>query len=318
MKLNLRLRLALLVFFPALLQAQYTELINTNRPGKSQGAFAPGVMVFQGELSPFYGQEDHNLLNYERTLIGSSFQIRAGVFLENLEINYIGTFVNANQTVNSTLGSTETTFSNFERSTLGAKYLVYDPWKKRDKEGPNLYSWHANNSFQWEYLIPAVSVYAAANMNFSTPNTFTPPNDPSVSPRFDVITQNNFGRWVVVLNFTVDRITTDFPTYGWISTVTHTLDEKWSVFGEYQGFKSDFYSDDLFRAGAAYLIHDDLQVDLAGTMNFKDTPSLWRINAGVAYRLDFHEDKEVKQKKTRLNEPDADKDEGDTPDGREK
>lgn len=315
---NLRLCLTLLFFLPLMAQAQYTELINTNRPGKSQGAFAPGRMVFQGELSPFYGREEHSLQNFERTLIGTSFQIRAGLFLENLELNYIGTFISADQTFDTALQDIETSYANFERSTIGVKYLVYDPWKKRDNEGPNLYSWHANNSFQWEYLIPAVSIYAAANMNFAGENSFAPPGDPSISPRFDIITQNNFGRWAVVLNFTVDRLGTDFPYYGWISTVTHTLNEDWSIFGEYQGFKSDFYSDDLFRAGAAYLIMDDLQVDLAGTLNFKDTPSVWRINAGVAYRLDFHEDERVKQKRTKLNAPDPEKDEGDTPDGREK
>ncbi|GAL01586.1 hypothetical protein JCM19314_1370 [Nonlabens ulvanivorans] len=99
-------------------------------------------------------------------------------------------------------------------------------------------------------------------------------------------------------NFIVDRITTDYPSYEWILTMTHSINGQWAVFGEYQGFKSDFYSDDLGRGGLAYLITKDWQVDASATFNFKDTPSVFQANVGMSYRFDFHKDDEtISQKK---------------------
>ena len=44
-----------------LLSAQYTETINSNRPGQSQGAFSVGTGVYQAELGGFYNDESHSL-----------------------------------------------------------------------------------------------------------------------------------------------------------------------------------------------------------------------------------------------------------------
>ena len=65
------------------------------------------------------------------------------------------------------------------------------------------------------------------------------------------------------------------------------------IFGEAQGIKSDFYADNLFRFGGAYLWSKDFQLDTALTFNTKDTPSVFSVNFGASYRLDFHRDKEV-------------------------
>ena len=60
------------------------------------------------------------------------------------------------------------------------------------------------------------------------------------------------------------------------------------MFLENQGFKSDFYADQLLRGGAAALITPDLHVDASVTVNFKDTPSVFYGRVGVAYRFDMH------------------------------
>src|SRR5690606_24012562 len=67
----------------------------------------------------------------------------------------------------------------------------------------------------------------------------------------------------------------------------------WVIFGETQGIKSDFYADNLFRFGGAYLWNKNFQLDTAVTFNTKDTPSVFRANLGMSYRLDFHKDKEI-------------------------
>jgi hypothetical protein len=50
--------------------------------------------------------------------------------------------------------------SALKQTVLGAKYLIYDPFK--NQEQINIYSWKANHSFNWHQLIPAVSVFAGA------------------------------------------------------------------------------------------------------------------------------------------------------------
>ena len=211
---------------PLAIMGQYTETINTNNPGQSQGAFAVGVNVIQVEGSAFYRNEEHSLLNYERDITGLAFQLRYGLIWEQLEISYFGTFENVNETINQGFGVQENTFSNFSRSTIGAKYLILDPIKKWGERKVNLYSYHDNRRIKLKDLIPAVSVFAGANIDLADPNSLLPPGDAKFSPRAELITQNNFGRWVFVGNFIADRIGTDFPAYGGIFTLTHSAIER--------------------------------------------------------------------------------------------
>ncbi len=291
---------SLLLLFASLttVSAQYTETINTNNPGRSQGAYAVGTGVAQVEGSLFYRAEEHALQNYERDYTGIAMQFRYGALLEQLEFSYFATFASVHQLDNRGFGSLKSNFSNFSRSTIGAKYLVLDPYKIFGEKKVNVYSYNANRRLNWRDMIPAVSLYAGMNIDLSNSNLLTPPGDPTFSPRFELITQNNWGRWVFVTNFIVDRVTTEFPSYSWITTMTHSINNKWAIFGEYQGFKSDFYSDDLGRGGITYLITKDWQVDTSATFNFKDTPTVFQVNLGMSYRLDFHKDKVIKEGKS--------------------
>ena len=270
--------------------SQYTETINTNNPGQSQGAFSVGTNVIQVEGSALYRSEEHSILNYERDIKGLAFQIRYGFLLEELELSYFGTFNSVNETVNQGFGSVENNFSNFSRSTIGAKYLIFDPIKKWGERKVNLYSYKDNRRIKLRDLVPAISVFAGANFDFSEVNSLIPPSDSKVSPRLELITQNNFGPWVFVTNLIADRVSTDFPSYEGIFTLTHSINSKWAAFGEFQTLISDFYSDDIARAGGAYLINRNWQVDASAAVNFKDTPSFYQVNFGMSYRLDFHKD----------------------------
>jgi hypothetical protein len=287
--------LFLITIYPA--RAQYTETINNNRPGASQGAFSVGKKVLQIESGLAFGKEEHSLLVTETGAFGIDYAIRYGVWKEELEVSLIGEFQSNSITDNRGAVSTNFKESNFKSNTLGAKYLFYDPYKKKVLEGPNLHSWNANNKIQWKDLIPAISFYAGANFDFAD-NPFTPEPESSISPKFVISTQNNFiGGFVFVTNIVVDRITTDTPTYGYILTLTHTLTDWFSIFVENQGFKSDFYSDQIFRGGAAALINKNLHVDASLVINFKDTPSLLYGRIGMAYRFDMHGDDEYIEEK---------------------
>lgn len=269
-----------------LLSAQYTETINSNRPGQSQGAFSVGTGVYQAELGGFYNDESHNLRFTETTGMGVDFAFRAGFWKEQFEVNVNGTYLY--EKVTPTAGDAPTyNQSGFPIVTAGVKYLVYDPYKNA-KDEVNIYSYHANNRFKWKTLIPAVSLYAGTNYVYSDNNPFLPSSQTGLTPKAIVITQNNWGPFVWVNNFIADQLMTDYPTYAWITTLTHSFNARVAVFAEYQLLHSDIYADDLLRFGGAYLLTDDLQVDINALVNFKDTPQRLQVGIGLSYRIDKH------------------------------
>ncbi|WP_299223948.1 transporter [uncultured Aquimarina sp.] len=284
--------------------AQYTEKINTNRPGTSQGAFSVGNNVLQLEGGFGFGKEKHKLFDTKTNTFNFDYTIRYGLLIEQLEINLNGSF--RSEGIKQTVGANEEKIrrTDFEYNTIGVKYLIYDPYKKpKDQDSINydeLKSWKERYRFKWKSLVPAVSAYVGMNY-VNTDNAFTFPTDQTISPKIVVMTQNNWwtsnaGSWVLVTNLIIDKITTDNPAYGWIITSTHTLNDKWAVFGEYQGQKSDFYSDNILRLGGAYLFNDDLQIDANIATNFKDTPSIFRVSVGASYRFDWHKKDEIIEK----------------------
>jgi len=273
--------------------SQYTEVINSNRPGVSSSAFSVGTNVAQIEVGPYFLKEEHAPLNYEVSGFGIDFTARYGLFLSELEINIQGTYQNDTFTDSRSTILIENKRSNFKSFAIGAKYLVYDPLKNAEEDKPNLYSWKANHSFKWKSLIPAIAVYAGVNFDTKS-NPYIAPGVEGISPKIMVATQNNFaGGWVFVMNLIKDRIGTDQSDFQYILTLTHSFNPKWVVFGEAQGISSDFYADNLFRFGGAYLLSKDFQLDTAITFNTKDTPSVFSVNFGASYRFDFHIDKEI-------------------------
>lgn len=273
--------------------AQYTEVINSNRPGVSRSAFSVGTNVAQLEVGPYILNEEHTPLKYEVSGFGVDFSARYGLLFEELELNVEGTFQSDKFTDNRSGISATDNRANFKNLTIGAKYLLYDPYKNAEEDKPNLYSWKANQKFKWNSLIPAVSVYLGANFD-TKDNPYTAPDVEGFSPKVMVASQNNFSSgWVFVINLIKDRIGSEYSDFQYILTLTKAVNQQIVIFGEAHGIKSDFYADNLFRFGGAYLWSKDFQLDTALTFNTKDTPSVFSVNFGVSYRLDFHKDKEI-------------------------
>jgi hypothetical protein len=271
--------------------AQYTDIINSNRPGKSMSAFSVGKTVIQAEVGLYGIREKHDLSRYEANGFGTEIDVRYGAFFDQFEFTlntqYQYDWYQA-PLINDTRGG-------FKQITVGAKYLVYDPFIKQDK--PNIYSWKANHKFNLKQFIPAIAVYAGLNFNLGD-NPFTFPTDRTISPKVMVITQHHFGsKWVWVNNIIADKYMTDYPTLGIVSTMTRGFNMRWSGFLEFQGYKSDWYADTVFRLGAAYLVRENIQLDASFTKNVKDTPSLLLANVGMAWRFDSNYETNYKRVK---------------------
>lgn len=280
-KINFVLTLTLL-FIPLLNYAQYTDQINSNRPGETMSAFAVGKSVIQLETGAYGISQKHHLLNYVTNGYGIDATIRYGMFKEKLE--FIADIQYQNQLYEASLITMDQ--KALKQTILGAKYLLFDPFKNQEKK-VNVYSWKVDKSFKWKQLIPAVSVFAGANIT-SANNPYHFSSKAGISPKVIFITQNHFGdgSWVFVTNTIADYIGTEFPSYGYAVTLTKGLNKNWSGFIENQGYKSDFYSDLIVRSGAAYLVTEDLQLDVSASASLKNTPSIFYGGIGFSWRYD--------------------------------
>ncbi len=280
-KNNLSILLSFLLI-PLWSFAQYTDQINSNRPGETMSAFAVGKSVIQLETGAYGISQKHHLLNYVTNGYGIDATIRYGMFKEKLE--FLADVQYQSQLYEERLITMDQ--KALKQTVLGAKYLLYDPIKNQEKK-VNVYSWKVDKSFKWKQLIPAVSVFAGANIT-SANNPYHFSTKAGISPKVILITQNHFGdgSWVLVTNTIADYIGTEFPSYGYAVTLTKGLNKNWSGFIENQGYKSDFYSDLIVRSGAAYLVTEDLQLDVSASASLKNTPSIFYGGIGFSYRYD--------------------------------
>ena len=276
------LLIAAISMLPSIHYGQHTDQINSNRPGETMSAYAVGKSVIQIETGVYGIKQNHSLLNYDANGFGIDATLRWGLFMERLEL--IADIQYQNEKYTTLFNSSNR--ADFKQTVLGAKYLIYDPFKNYEKK-VNIYSWKANRAFNWRQLIPAVSVFAGANFTMAdNPYSFSP--ESSISPKIMLITQNHLGdgKWVFVTNIIADYVTTDYPSYGYVLTLTRGFNDKWSGFVENQGFKSDFYSDAIVRGGAAYLLNKDMQIDASISTSLKDTPSALYGGIGFSWRYD--------------------------------
>ncbi len=271
--------------------SQYTDVINSNRPGLSVSAYAVGKNVVQAEFGLFYEQRDHNLLNSQSDLWGTDLSLRYGLLFEQLEVNYEVSFQDQDILFNNF--DIEAKRRDFSRNRLGLKFLIYDPYKNPERNKPNLYSWRANNKFQIKNLLPAISLYGGANFVLGDNPYYV--GDPTISPRGMLATQSRLTpRFVLITNVAYDRIGTEDPELSYLISLSHAFrNPKWSFFLEHQGIDSERYSDLLLRGGIAHLLDDNIQVDMNMGASFKNTPARLFVNLGGSYRFDFHKDKLV-------------------------
>jgi len=287
-----------------LFYSQYTDIINSNRPGESFGAFSAGKTVLQTEGGVSYIYEKNSKTETKTNGIFTDLDIRYGFWREELE------FIADLQYQTDRLKTDSTMSINrnaFKTSQFGLKYLIYDPLKNYTKKA-DIYSWKNSQKFQWRELLPAIAMYASANINLSKNNPYLFENEENISAKGMIILQNHFPKnWVSVINFWVDKIGTDYMTYGGILTATKSFSQRWSGFGEVQSYKNDYLNDFILRIGSAYLLHENLQFDASIGKNFQKDRDLIYGGIGVSWRMDsYYEDqviykkpKKEKRKKTK-------------------
>jgi len=293
------------LFFLFLIQisfAQYTEVINSKRPGFSDSPYSVGTKVYQVEAGLFYKNIGNYLYwnnttgeanEYSAKAFGTDITFRTGQFFEKLEFNLDLAIQNENRDYTMPKVYSESGFG-LSKLTVGAKYLIYKPsYTDKSKE---IRSWKARHSFDKRRLIPAVGAYVGLNTNLLN-DLYK--NSGGLSPKFAIFTQNDFSnRWVVLTNFIMDQAFTDASENSFILTSTYALTQQWSVFGEGQGFfRKNVPNDFQFGAGAAYLVNNNIQADLSARMIYDERgDNTFIFGGGISWRLDRHKDKIIKHK----------------------
>lgn len=264
---------------------QYTDIINSNQPGRSQSAYAVGTKVLQFEGGLWFEQRNHKKTYTDMTMAGLNYSARYGILSERLEVMLDGTIV-FDHTEYYRFTTVKSNHFGFYNNTIGAKYLIYNPYFESK---PNLYSWNANHRFQWRNLIPAIAVYAG--MNFLPNERYFYKDVPTLSPKIVASFQSHpMPRIVLVANLIANRFTSEYPEWGYIFTLTHNIDNgRFSVFVESEGIQSDWYSDHILRLGGAYLFTKDVQVNVDLGAGWKDTPQRYMALLGFSYRIDKHD-----------------------------
>jgi hypothetical protein len=280
----------LLIIFNSfqIVTAQYTEIINSKRPGFSESPYGVGTDVFQFETGLFYRSSNNQSILARPATYGGELFFRYGKFLEKLEFD--AKIAYQNDEVKSPFGLNYNIYGLSEL-TLGAKYLIYQ--KEYTDKSKEIRSWKRRTSFDKKRLIPSVGVYAGVHTNFLG-NDY---KDSGISYKAAVLLQNDFSdRLVLITNIIADKITSDENFYSYILTMTYAINERWSYFIENQGiFNKTNPTKFHFGTGTAYLFSQNLQIDASIRTNFFEDYSFLYSSVGLAWRLDKHSDEIIKK-----------------------
>jgi hypothetical protein len=322
-----RLRVTLHLFFVLIwtvASSQYTPIINSNRPGLTQGAYAVAPGVYQLEFGTSYRQDQFvSLAQAKSQGAGFTLDLRTGLILQNLELIYRVDYHNDQLEFNTVSERVSYNRKGTKRNTVGFKLLLFDPFRNADWYKVNTKSYKANKGIRLIDLIPAISVYFGSELSFGNIYPYGEPFSPifnlktpelkqdEISGELMLITQNHFlNNFVFVTNWGRRYLGSTYEQNYMSSSLMIPIKKRLMSFVEQVSVKSQLSSDIFLTAGAVYLFNENIQVDAFLSHTLKDTPAMFLAGIGVSYRIDRYNDSgipyEIKQlrrqrKKNRLD-----------------
>ena len=281
-----RLHLFIMSFFigSVVVFAQYTDIINSNKPGFSESPYSVGKGIYQFESNIFLRNTSITNTFSKPQSLGVDILFRTSFFLDKLELNAQLTYQKDKIAFKNIFTSNYFT-SGLSKMTIGAKYLVYQQtYKDKSKE---IRSWKRKNSFDITRLIPSVAVYLGMNTDFVNDIHKTG----SITPKVGVLLQQNLTQdFNVITNFYYDNMGTDFAQYSYIITLTQSFSNRWSAFFENQMVFQKYQDNINLGGGLAYLYSRNLQFNTSARFLFEGKTQGYYAGLGVSYRIDKHQD----------------------------
>lgn len=268
--------------------AQYTELINSNKPGFSESPYSVGTGIYQFESSFFHRNASAIPTFSNPRATGLELHYRMGLLDEFLELS-LTTALQQNEFAFLNVFESSRSEFGFGKFTLGAKYLVYKPkYKDKSKE---IRSWKERHSFDWSRWIPHVAVYGGINFGSFLSDYHA---RGGITPKLGVLLQNEFSHKLnVITNIHYNYIGGYLPEFSYVVTGTYNFTDKWSGFVEQQSLFNKQESQSNFGFGAAYLFNRDLQINSSLRATFQENSTGIYTSIGVSYRINNHVDKFV-------------------------
>jgi hypothetical protein len=268
--------------------AQYTGVINSNKPGFSESPYSVGTGIYQLETSLFY-RKTEQFPTFSRPLAtGIDFLFRTSFFKEQLELNLNFAYQRGEIGFENQFSSSYFV-TGIRNLSIGAKYLVYE--QEYDDKSKEIRSWVERHKFDWKRLIPSVAVYAGVHTGVGDP-IFYLYDQGGFSPKAGVLLQNDLTNDLnIVTNIYYDRITTKAPEWSYIITATYSINDRWSTFFENQTISNKFRVESNIGSGIAYLWNRNLQLNTSLRLIAEGASSKgYYASFGASYRLDRHAD----------------------------
>ena len=244
--------------------AQYTEVINSNKPGFSESPYSVGSGVYQIESNIFLRKTSIEPTFSIPQSLGLDLVFRTSFFLEKLELNARLTYQQDKVAFKNIFSSHYFT-SGFSDMIIGAKYLVYQ--KEYENKSKEIYSWQKRNGFDKRRLIPSVALYLGINTGFLHDLHKTG----SITPKIGVLLQQNLTKYFnVITNIFYDNIGSDFSELSFIVTATNNLSNQWSIFFENQTVFEKYQQNTNLGIGLAFLYNKNLQFNTSSKFIFEE------------------------------------------------
>ena len=264
--------------------SQYTEVINSNKPGFSESPYSVGTGVYQFESNYFFRNTSIEPPFSRPQSSGFDLLFRTSFFLEKLELNAQVTY-QKEKIAFKNIFTSHYFESGLSRVNIGAKFLLYQQeYEDKNKE---VRSWKRRFAFDKRRLIPSVALYAGMNTDFVNEINKTG----SISPKAGILLQNNLSDdFNLITNFFYDKIGTDFEEYSYIVTGTFNFGSRWSSFFENQAIFQKNRNTFNIGTGLAFLYNKNLQINTSGRFLSEGAATGFYASFGVSYRINKHND----------------------------
>lgn len=263
---------------------QFTEVINSNKPGFSESPYSVGTGVYQLESNLFLRNTAINPTFSIPESLGVDLLFRTSFFLEKLEINAQFGYQKDKVAFKNIFTSDYYT-TGFSKFTVAAKYLLYQ--QEYDDKSKEVRSWKRKMAFDYKRLIPSVAIYAGLNTDLVNDIYKTG----SMSPKVGLLLQNNLStKFNIITNFYYDKIGTDFSELSYIATGTYNFSQRWSAFIENQTIFQEYKNNTNIGTGFAYLFSRNLQINTSARLLIEGKTEGIYAGIGVSYRVNKHKD----------------------------
>jgi hypothetical protein len=265
--------------------SQYTEVINSNKPGFSESPYSVGSGVYQFESNLFFRNTSIEPTFSRPQSFGLDFLFRTSFLSEKLELNAQLAY-QRDKVAFKNIFTSHYFSTGLSRFTIGAKYLIFQ--QEYEDKSKEVRSWKRRMAFDKKRLIPSVAIYAGLNTDFLSDIH----KKGSISPKVGILLQNNLSNnFNIITNVYYDNIGTDFSEYSFIVTSTYNYNVRWSSFVENQTIFQQNKTISNFGGGLAYLYNRNLQINSSLRFLLEGQAQGYYLSLGVSYRIDKHIDK---------------------------